>query len=324
MKKSLKISLIALTILITGIAAVLFFIKISAKPDLIISDIKIVDNSYLKTNTYSFIIKNTGDKYVSLDKIGTTPVYGLNLMIFFTRDKKYPDINNSTDGDLMLISYNQEKLEPGQSITDTIVVDKPKILDNGEYICLIIDPNNTIKELDEANNFAHAGIFSEREKENMELREIIPLEEYLKPFTYEFPREVYLGVAPKGKSWLQFDYSILKFPLQNKLILLDNGTLLGPIYGSPFAYKKVNPNVIWISTIHVGEYGGDTSLSLYVINLKKETLSEQYLLSETFAEDGWYDYQDGEFINDSTFQYRHFWNDESFKADSASGVIVIR
>ena len=219
-----------------------------------------------------------------MDRIGTTAVYGLDLMIFFTQDKKCPDINNSTDGDLMLISYNQEKLEPGQSITDTIVVDKPKILDDGEYICLIIDPNNTIKELDEANNFAHASIFSKHEKEYMELREIIPLEEYLKPFTYEFPQEVYLGVAPKGKSWLQFDYSILKFPLQNKLILLDNGTLLEPIYGAPFAYKKVNPNVIWISAIHVGEYGGDTSLSLYVNKLPRGRAIEVLKRNSVFYE----------------------------------------
>ena len=66
MEKSLKISLIALAVLITGLAAVLFFIKISAKPDLTIKDIKIVDNSYFKTNTYSFVIKNTGDTHMFL------------------------------------------------------------------------------------------------------------------------------------------------------------------------------------------------------------------------------------------------------------------
>ena len=100
--------------------------------------------------------------------------------------------------------------------------------------------------------------------------------------------------------------------------------LLGPIRGFPYAYKKVNNDIIWLTIIHFGEYGGQTALTLYVLNIKNSTLSESYLLSDTFAEDGWYNYTDGEFINDSTFQYRHFWNDESFKSDSAFGKIIIR
>ena len=44
MKKTLKISLIILVILITGIASILLFIKTSAKPDLTINELQLIDH----------------------------------------------------------------------------------------------------------------------------------------------------------------------------------------------------------------------------------------------------------------------------------------
>lgn len=321
MNKLLKVILITLAVLITGSVAVFYYVKNKKKPDLTISELQIVGHSSLNTSSYSVTIKNTGDKSVYLDQVGANSTFGLNLGVVFAQDKIYPDTTELSKIDLRIIKLNRKNLEPGESISDTIVVSKPKILSEGEYVCFIIDPDNMVVEINEENNFTFAAIFSEREKEVLKSREIVPIREYLEQFTFAFPQEIYLVNPPKGKSRLNFG---INDKLNTKLIQLENGSLLGPLFASPHAYKKVNDDIIWLAITYGGREDGEEGLSLYVLNIKNSTLSEPYHLASAFAEDGFYNHKDGEFINDSTFQYRHIWNDNSFKDDSAFGKIIIR
>lgn len=323
MKKVQKRLLTALTFMILIIAVLIILFTNKSIPDVIISDVQMGSNQYLKTISYLVTIKNIGETFVLIDHPGENQISGLTLSVLFTNDKDHPEIKQQTGINQYTIGRDQKKLEPGQSLTDTIVVIKPKLLDEGEYACLIIDPDNRVKEMDEDNNFSCVPLFSKDEMESMKLREVVPIEEYLGHFALGFPGEANLDAPPEGKSWTPASPEV-DWQLNNKVILLENGILLGPIVGVPYAYKHVNDDLFWISTNQFGEYGGYTCCQMYVLNSEISTLSEAYMLSETFGEDGYYIDHDGEFINDSTYEFRRYWNDESFKADSAFGTILIR
>jgi hypothetical protein len=323
MKYFQKRLIVAPTLVILSIAALFILFGKRPLPDLTISDVQMVSNQYLTSISYSVTVKNIGETFVSLDQSNEDMISGLKIGVLFTNDKDHPEIGKQRGSILYSIRGNQEKLEPGQSLTDTIFVIKPKILNEGEFACLIVDPENRLNEMDEENNISCAPLYIDGEKEDMSHRELVHIAEYLDHFTYEFPEGVYLGVPPDGKSWTLASYEDA-CQLKNKVILLENGTLLGPVSGVPYAFKYIDDDLYWLTTNQFGEYGGSVSFLLYVLNIKNNTLSEAYPLANTFAEDGFYDYQDGEFLNDSTFQFRHYWNDEFFKADSAFGTIIIR
>ena len=63
---------------------------------------------------------------------------------------------------------------------------------------------------------------------------------------------------------------------------------------------------------------------LNVINEELDTIANIYPLANSFGEDGYFSYQNGEFINDSTFQFIRGWNDENYKTDSLSGLQIIK
>ena len=148
----------------------------------------------------------------------------------------------------------------------------------------------------------------------------IEFEEYLELFTNEFPSKVYLTREPEGVPSLILNGE----SLSDKYILMDNGSIISPINGHAYSQKRLNDEVVWLITYKVGRYGGASDIFLNVINENLDSLSGTYLLSNSFGEDGYFSYQNGEFINDSIFQYTKTWNNEDFKTDSLTGVHIIR
>lgn len=148
----------------------------------------------------------------------------------------------------------------------------------------------------------------------------IPLEEYLELFKSEFPDKVYLTREPESVPSLVLNGE----SLSDKHILMNNGAILPPINGHAYSYKRISDEILWLISFKVGRYGGASDIFLHVLNENHDSLENSYLLSNSFGEDGYFSYQNGEFINDSTFQYKKVWNDEKFKKDSLSGVHIIR
>lgn len=148
----------------------------------------------------------------------------------------------------------------------------------------------------------------------------IPIEIYLEFFTNEFPEKFYLTRQPEGVPSLVLNGASLK----DKYILMNHGTIIPPINGYAHSYKRVSDDIIWLITFKTGQYGGASDVFLHVLKEKLDSISNTYLLTNSFGEDGYFSYQNGEFINDSTFQYKKSWNDENFRTDSISGLQIIR
>jgi hypothetical protein len=166
----------------------------------------------------------------------------------------------------------------------------------------------------------------EEKKESSEVKikhqnvNAIEFEEYLELFTNEFPTKVYLSREPEGVSPIILNGELLS----DKYILMNSGSVFPPINGHAHSYKRVSDEVVWLITYKVGRYGGASDIFLNVINENQDSLSGTYLLSNSFGEDGYFSYQNGEFVNDSTFQYKKAWNNKDFETDSLTGIHKIR
>lgn len=175
------------------------------------------------------------------------------------------------------------------------------------------DLSNIDEVVEEKGNFHEVN----NEQQNVNA---IEFDEYLELFTEEFPAKVYLTREPEGVPSLILNGE----SLSDKYILMNNGSIIPPITGHSHSYKRVNDEIVWLITYKIGQYGGASDIFLRVINENLDSLAGTYLLSNSFGEDGYFSYQNGEFINDSTFHYKKVWNDEDFKTDSLSGVHYIR
>lgn len=320
MKKLYKNLLVALALVIAVTAAFLLIQKNKTRADLTVSDLHIISKKESKI-TFSFSLLNNGDKTISWSDLSSDGNDGSIALAYIAQNAIDPYTDVSLSNIYRIKKSGHFMLSPGQSWVDTLDIDAPVHLDEGEFLIVSVDPEGIVKEANEENNHVHVPIYDKSEREIMNSREIVPLQDYLDHFIYEFPHEAYMTRIPEGKSNLVFQQEYL---LNNKVILLDNGRMMGPLSGYAHSYKKMDEDIIWITTSYTGEYGADTNIDLYVINTKKRKIPIPYTLSSYFGEDGWYRYQDGEFIDDSTFAYRRFWNDDSRRADSTSGTMIIR
>jgi hypothetical protein len=188
-------------------------------------------------------------------------------------------------------------------------------------IVLIIGKNNSSQpEVSNTNETIQLQEESNEAKIEHPTVNAIALEEYLELFTHEFPTKVYLTRAPEGVPSLVLNGE----SLNDKYILMKNGIILPPINGHAYSYRRAGNGTVWLMTFKVGQYGGASDIFLNVINENLDSLAGTYLLSNTFGEDGYFSYQNGEFMNDSTFQYQKVWNNEDDKTDSLSGMHIIR
>lgn len=320
MKKRRGLFLLLLAIVVVITAILIFAEKTRPKVDLTIRDLHVIHKNE-STITFTCNISNIGENDINLEEFNVEGNDGIMARAYIAEQFSDPYSNASISNVYEVTSDSQLILAPGQVLTDTFVIDAPVHIDQGEYLIVNIDPEDILKEVDEENNSNYVPIYEKAERERMVLREIVPLQEYLEHFIYEFPHEAYMTRIPEGKSNLVFQQ---EYFLNDKVILLENKKLMGPLFGYAHSYKLIDQDIVWLTTSYTGEYGADTKISLYVINTTKNESSDSYFLSGYFGEDGWYNHQDGEFINDSTFQYRRYWNTDSGEDDSISRTIIIR
>lgn len=140
---------------------------------------------------------------------------------------------------------------------------------------------------------------------------------YLNIFDAPFTREFNLNKIHENsilKTYLSFSVNT---QLQNLKLKLTNGEIMSPnIYGWAYSFRRISSIHFWLIYYFEGEVG--TYLCLRILNIKKKSLSEPYILSKAGGDEGEWEYSFGRFSNDSTYKYLYVHGSEEKTIDSIS------